>query len=367
MGGCTAAIFLARQGHAVTLFEQSPRVGPVGAGVLLQASGQRVLVSLGLLERVIERGERIEQLVAHTHRGRPLSRLAFEDLPGGHTAYGIHRGDLFGVLHETLILEGVELQLNQPIGDVDATGGELFDTMGRSLGRFDLILAADGSRSRLRRCSGAVAVTHEYGPAALWAVGRDESLRGQLIQRTRNTRQLCGLLPMGQGRVSFFWGLDRHDWPSLRQQPFEAWRVMATSLMPAAAAMLDGFSRFDQLTFTTYRAVWMPSVIHGRVAFLGDAAHASSPLLGHGINLAMLDARDLSTAIVNSSRLDEAFRQYNARQRWRNFWYSGLSAALNPTFQGNSGLIGLARDICLPRLQRIPPLRWLMLRTLAGV
>jgi 2-polyprenyl-6-methoxyphenol hydroxylase-like FAD-dependent oxidoreductase len=366
VGGCTAAIMLRRQGHAVTLFEQTPRVGPVGAGVLLQASGQRVLASLGLLDRVLARAERIEELIAHTHHGRLLSRLRFADRPGGHVAYGVHRGDLFGVLHDTLLAEGVELCLNRTICRVGRDGRTLLDHSGAAAGRFDLIVAADGSRSRLRQSSGAQAYVHEYGPAALWAVGRDPLVRGRLIQRARHTHQLCGLLPMGEERCSFFWGLNAADWPRLRESSFEAWRATVVSLMPQARPVLSGFTRFSDLRFASYRAVWMPRVVHGRVAFLGDAAHASSPLLGHGINLAMLDARDLAAAVAFSTDVAGALETYNARQRWRNAYYSGLSAALNPSFQGQSTLIGVARDIVLPRLQRVGPARRLMLRTLAG-
>ena len=47
MAGTMAAALLARAGHAVTLFERAPRVGPVGAGLLLQPSGQAVLRRAG--------------------------------------------------------------------------------------------------------------------------------------------------------------------------------------------------------------------------------------------------------------------------------------------------------------------------------
>ena len=326
-----------------------------------------MLKSIGLLDAVVANGERIDELVAHTHRGRPLSRLRFADFPGGHCAYGIHRGDLFGALHGSLDQDGVHLRMNETIARVDRDGRTLLDTAGRAAGEFDLIIAADGSRSRLRQSSGATVFVHEYGPAALWAVGRDPSIRGQLVQRARHTHQLCGLLPMGGGRCSFFWGINAADWPTLRCQPFEDWRRHVLALAPAAGPVLSGFTRFEDLTFSSYRAVWMPRVVRGRTAFLGDAAHASSPLLGHGINLAMVDARDLANAVATSDSIAQVLDRYNARQWWRNAWYSILSATLNPTFQGRSTCIGVARDFALPRMQRIPPLRSIMLRTLTGV
>src|SRR5262245_36164353 len=55
VAGGALAILLSRAGHDVTLLERAPNVGPVGAGFLLQPSGQRVLEALGLLERIVPR------------------------------------------------------------------------------------------------------------------------------------------------------------------------------------------------------------------------------------------------------------------------------------------------------------------------
>jgi 2-polyprenyl-6-methoxyphenol hydroxylase-like FAD-dependent oxidoreductase len=68
VAGATIASLMARSGHDVTLFERVPRVGPMGAGILLQPSGQWVLDRLGLLDRVAEHAETIEELHAITNR-----------------------------------------------------------------------------------------------------------------------------------------------------------------------------------------------------------------------------------------------------------------------------------------------------------
>lgn len=367
VGGCTAAIMLARQGHDVTLFEQSPRVGPVGAGVLLQASGQSVLRSLGLLDAVVANAERIEELVAFNHRGGLLSRLRFADIAGGHCAFGLHRGELFAALHAAVISAGVRLHLNHAIAALGECGRSIVDQSGQKFGPFDLVIAADGMRSQLRATSGAKACVHRYESAALWAIGRAAPVRGKLLQRTHHTRKLCGLLPMGGGRTSFFWGLRVSERRRLKPHAFAMWQDEVLHLMPEAEPLLGHLRSFDDLIFSTYLAVWMPRVFQRNIAFLGDAAHASSPLLGHGINLAMLDARDLTDSIASESSLADALRGYNAKQRWRNGYYSFLSAALTPSFQGRSSFIGVGRDLVLPLLQRLPPARYVMLRTLTGV
>ena len=62
IAGTAAALSLARAGHRVELFERAPVLGPVGAGLLLQPSGQAVLRDLGLLPAVTNRSEPIAEL-----------------------------------------------------------------------------------------------------------------------------------------------------------------------------------------------------------------------------------------------------------------------------------------------------------------
>jgi 2-polyprenyl-6-methoxyphenol hydroxylase-like FAD-dependent oxidoreductase len=368
VAGCAAGILLREAGHEVVLFEQSLSVGPVGAGVLLQPSGQRVLAGMGLLDRVVERAERIDELVAFTHRGGLLSQLRYADHSAGR-AYGLHRGDLFGVLHEAMHSGGVDVRLHHTIARATSARNRatLIDTNDRHVGEFDLVVAADGSRSRIRGTSGLRAFEHLYQPAAWWAVGECADVKHQLLQRTRDTRQLCGLLPMGGGRCSFFWGTTRNDRRVCMRQPFGAWREDVRRLMPESASIVEKIAGYEQLMFATYRAVYMPRVASGRVVFIGDAAHASSPHLGQGINLALLDAQDLARAIEAHGSVADALNAYDRSQRWRNAWYSLATAGLTPTFQGSVSVLGHARDLALPGLQRVAVARRLMLATLTGV
>src|SRR6478735_3252239 len=83
MAGTMAATLLARAGHDVAIFERAPRVGPVGAGLLLQPSGQAVLRRAGLLDDAVRDAEVIEEMHAVTHTGRTLVRLVYGDLASG--------------------------------------------------------------------------------------------------------------------------------------------------------------------------------------------------------------------------------------------------------------------------------------------
>jgi 2-polyprenyl-6-methoxyphenol hydroxylase-like FAD-dependent oxidoreductase len=201
----------------------------------------------------------------------------------------------------------------------------------------------------------------------MWAVGACAWPQGELVQYARSNAELCGLLPTGGGRCSFFWAVDDSAPHRLRRSPFDDWRRQVVALAPAARQLVESLHGWGDLMFASYRAVFMPRVVTDRLVVIGDAAHAAGPHLGQGANLALLDATALRDATRAAPGLPAALHAYNATQWWRNAYYGLATAALMPTFQGRFPGIGWARDFALPLMQRARPMRQLMLRTLCGV
>src|SRR6476469_3469495 len=85
--GSAAAIFLARQGHRVTVYERVPEPAAVGAGITIQPTGLHVLGRLGLRDAIVERGAHITRLYCETRARKPLVDLAYATIAP----------DLFGV------------------------------------------------------------------------------------------------------------------------------------------------------------------------------------------------------------------------------------------------------------------------------
>ena len=369
IAGTSFSLLARRSGHEVDLFEQTQHVGPVGAGVLLQPSGQRILASMGLLTQVTQQAEVIHEIHAVTHRGRDLIRLSYDDGSPGTIAFGLHRGDLFTILHGALESAGVQLHLGVGIASCQQTNGRatLADQAGRSLGPFDLIVVADGGKSRLRQSVGIPHSCREYSHGALWAVGKCDAVHGKLWQITHGTRRLCGLLPMGQGRCSLFWGLRRDEYDQLKQaSAWNDWQRQVLTLAPLAAQILAELHPPAGLTFTTFQHVVMPQWSSGPIVFIGDAAHTTSPHLGQGVNLALIDAATLATTIENETSVPTALATYAELRRKQIRFYSKVTGLLTPFFQSDGRLLGVGRNMFLPRMHHFPPLRRLMLKTLRG-
>ncbi len=368
IAGAAAGVHLARAGHRVTLFERAPRLGPVGAGILLQPSGQDVLRRLGLLDAVVRRSEPIAELRAEQVSGRRLIRLPYAVADPTWTGYGVARGLLFQILLDACRDAGVEFVLGTPIEATRATaeGAYLLPRDAAPLGPFDFVLAADGSRSALRRAAGLDAGSREYDFGAMWAVGPCQAVTGHLYQVVRGTRVLIGILPLGDGRASLFWGDRREGIEAIRKGSFTAFRDQVLALAPKAEEIFGEYRSFEQAAFTTYVHAACQRWSADRLLLIGDAAHAMSPHLGQGANLALADAEVFTRHLTAAGDFSTACARHEAERRPPVTYLSRLSYFLTPFFQSGSRILGLGRDVALPILSSIPPVRKLMSRTLAG-
>ncbi len=369
VGGATLSQLLAAEGHTVEVFERAPQVGPIGAGILLQPSGQMVLARMGLLDKVAALGEPIDALHAVTHRGKTLIHLPYSELGPDFHAYGLHRGDLFSVLHEEVLAHGVRVHLDREIKSTHLDNGKVWleDIHKERHGPFDFVVAADGSRSTLRGACKLKKWIHAYTYGAIWGIGRSPTIRRKLYQMVRGTKVLMGLLPMGNERCSLFWSLHHDEKDALWNGGFAAWKDEVTRTCPEAGELLAPFADEKHIFYTAYQHVWMKAWHDGHVLYLGDAAHAMSPHLGQGINLALLDAYLFARTLAGAADFQQAFRRH-VRLRLRHLrFYATVTFLLTPFFQSRGFIKGWGRDLFLPLMTKIPWVRRQMIMTMAGL
>jgi 2-polyprenyl-6-methoxyphenol hydroxylase-like FAD-dependent oxidoreductase len=375
--GSAASVFLARAGHKVTLFERVPSPSAVGAGIMLQPTGQAVLARLGLLERVLARAAHVERLRAETVRGRVVFDVAYAEGPGDLFGFGLHRGVLFEALYDAVRAAPVGLELGVEIAAIGACRGGrrvLTDITGAERGPYDLVIVADGARSTLSAPDGPHKRVRHYPWGALWFVGEDATSEcaGVLRQVLRGTQRMIGLLPTGLGPgaaavplVSLFYSVPVGRFASLPRE-FPNWKTEVGTLVPRALPVLRQIERPDQVLFAAYHDIVMRRWHGEGLVYLGDAAHATSPQLGQGANLALVDAMVLSECLAEAPSPSSALDEYTRRRRWHVGFYQFASRWLTPVFQSRLDLLGLLRDALMPLAVRLPPVRRLMVRTMTG-
>lgn len=369
MIGSVVSYLLARDGHAVSLFERAEVVLPIGAGILLQPSGQQVLKHLGLLDHVVAHSAPLDELHAVHADGRTLIRNRYTDFEPSMRAYGTHRGVLFEAAKSLVETQPVDVHLGTDVVRREVCGKEvwLVAADGKRYGPFDFVVCGDGSRSVLRAALGSRWWQHEYRHGAIWAIAPSQTVTGKLLQVVDRNRRLCGVLPLGDGLCTLYWGASVSEYDAIRRRGLEPLKREILAFCPETAEMLDFVYDIDQLIFTTYRAVWMARRFDRHGIFLGDASHAMSPHLGQGINIAMIDAWLLAGCVRETNSPLEAFRRWHRLQEGYLRYYAAVTFFLSPFFQSDVTFLGWGRDVVLPWLPHVPLVKRQMLMTMAGL
>ncbi|NCT70461.1 MAG: FAD-dependent monooxygenase [Xanthomonadaceae bacterium] len=371
--GQAAALLLARDGHRVEVFERAAELGPVGAGFLLQPTGLQVLWELGLLPDVMAHGRRVNRLYGETPCGRAVMDMRYAGLDARLFGLGMQRGALFSLLSEAWAEHG-EVHRGHAIEDVSDDTRRIRDQHGRWHGPFDLVIAADGSASKLRGATGAVKREAVYPWGALWRLvpQGDWAWGDELRQRYVAARKMIGLLPVGTRpgedtpRLSFFWSLPIADFDAWRARGLPAWRDEVAQLWPEVDACLADTVDPDQLARASYRDVTLRQWHRDRLVVLGDAAHGMSPQLGQGVNMALMDALALRDALRGQDDVPAALGAYQRERQAHVGVYQFWSRWLTPIFQSDRDWVARARDIAFLPAGRLPGGRGHMLRVLSG-
>jgi len=378
IAGLASAAHLARAGHQVTIFERFAEPRPVGAGLLLQPSGLMALDALDLRRGAEARGARVSRLIGRNMRGRAVLDLRYSDGRKGDYGVGIHRASLFNLLLDAAREAGAHWRTGADVIDIsspdtDAPCLNLAD--GETTAPFDLILVCDGAHSRLRRIVCPQARERVFPWGAFWTIRPDPdgAREGELEQVYDGCRIMIGLLPVGDnpadplGRpgVSVFWSVRSTQRDAVMAAGDDAFREGFTRYWPRAGLAV-GEAGLNDFAYAAYQDTLCPTWHRGRIMLLGDAAHAMSPQLGQGANLALCDAAALAAAMADHAPVQHAIKAAERARRPATTYYGLMSRALTPVFQSSSKLLGWARDIVFNLSGRLPGLRHWMGWTLTG-
>ena len=355
--GLAAALLLERLGHRVRLIERFAEPRPLGSGLLLQPNGLAVLEKLGLLDEIIARGAPVRRLFGRTiTSGKVVLDVRYDALGADVHALGVHRASLFGVLFDEVQRRRIPIETGFAAAalDRDAGGRPIVQSAdGNRLGAFDLVIDALGARSALAEDRFGPNLFRPLTYGALWTTlpfAGEPFDSATLEQRYRNASKMIGVLPTGrrtpdgEREAAVFWSLKSDDYAAWRARGLAAWKDEALEIWPQTAPFLDGIMDPDQLVLASYGHHTLALPVANRLAVIGDAAHATSPQLGQGANMALIDAAALAHAIETLPDLDAALALYARLRRWHVRLYQAIGAVFTPFYQSDSRTLALLRD-----------------------
>lgn len=309
IGGLTAAIALRKAGWDVTVYERASEFTEVGAAVVLFPNALAALDEIGVGEQVRANSLPYSSGAIRNLRGQNLVTRKIGDLAGGRDLVTIHRADLIDVLVRAVPAECLRTGTRVTgVGCGDHGRGEIV-TDGDTA-RYDLVVAADGVHSAVRQQIWAGEGTVERTGVSAWRwivdgpppdfVGQVWGIRGEF-----------GILPLAGNRTYAFAGAQRGE--SLAH--FADWPEPVSQLVANAdpARIIEN----ELLEIRTPKLL-----TRGKVALIGDAAHAMRPHLGLGAALAIEDAVTRLLAAVHdvAVRLTPdilALSVFGVINRWR--------------------------------------------------
>ena len=362
--GLAAALLLRRDGHRVTLFERFEKPQPIGSGLMMQPTGMAVLETLGLAEAIRTRGAAIDRLYgASAPSGRAVLDVRYRSL--GRRAgcgYGVHRAALFEVLHERAVAEALAVETGRVVAgsELGGLGRRLRFAEGGSAGPFDLIVDSLGHASALAAPGGRPLA---YG--ALWASLDWPEAAGfnpaALEQRYRRASVMVGVLPIGTApgrsarQAAFFWSLRADRLEAWRTAGLGVWKDEVLAVWPAVRPLLDQISEPDQLTFARYTHRMLRTPVEPAQVHIGDAWRSSSPQLGQGANMALLDAYALTLSLRDAADVPTALDLFVRRRRGHAALYHLLSAIFTPVYQSDSHMLPMVRDLIVGPISKLWP------------
>jgi salicylate hydroxylase len=307
IGGLFAANALMMHGLPVSVYEQAPALGEVGAGVYITPNGVRHLQRVGLGPAVEKWGAKVGANSRYLHHdGSVIAPVQVTDSAGWNATYGIHRADLVdmlarnlpsGIVHTGHLCNGFERR-GEVVRLSFANG---------TTAEGDMVIGADGIHSVLREHVAATSHPVFSGTVAYRGVistelAPDWPPECWLMWLGRGKHFLT--YPLRAGRLINFVGFVPADhamkesWsapgdPDALRREFADWD-------PRIGALL----RQVRIVFRSalYDRDPLPTWTRGRLTLLGDAAHAMLPHLGQGANQSIEDGMALATILAHTDR-----------------------------------------------------------------
>jgi len=340
----------------------------------IAAAARRLFETIGVWTAIAADAQPIRDMVitdsAVDDSVRPtFLSFAGDVAPGERFAHMIENVRLIAALLAAARREGVALEPCAVTGFKTAGEGIKVHLGDRAV-TAQLLVAADGARSRLRALASIPTYGWSYGQAAIvTTVGHERDHRGRAVEHFLPAGPFA-ILPLSGRRSSIVWTEDRHLAKHLLGLSDAAFHAELERRFghELGEIRVIGPRRAYPLAYAVAR-----SFTAERLALVGDAAHVIHPIAGQGLNMGLRDVAALAEAIADAARLglDPGSQEVLTRyQRWRRFDTMAMGVAtdaLNRLFSNRSAALRLIRDVGLGLVDRQADLKRLLIREAAGV
>lgn len=337
VAGATLATLLSPHATSILIIDRSSSQLTAGQGIDIEGPALEVVKVMNLLEAIESKTTREVGAAVVDERNRPYG--VFDVGDGGPTltrSIEIMRGDLVEVLLEKAKGMGnIETRFETGVKTLQQDGSKVFVELegknGTSTEEFDLVVGADGVKSRTRQLAmGSSEQLNCLKPVGCFVAFFSIPSQTQDWPRSRLCqfpgRRTMSIRPRGEHskESSVYIGtfkdsdptllaaLEKRDLPKAKAAFAELYQGLGWE----TARVVEEMLKTENFYFDRLMQVKLPKWSEGRVVLLGDAAYAPSPLTGKGTALAILGAYVLAQEVSRAQDdVPTAFEKYDKRLR----------------------------------------------------
>ncbi|HKS89068.1 MAG TPA: FAD-dependent monooxygenase, partial [Stellaceae bacterium] len=233
-----------------------------------------------------------------------------------------------------------------------------------------LIAAADGRDSPLRHMAGIGAVEWRYPQIGIVATVAHERPHAGIAVEHFLPAGPFAILPMTGNRSSIVWTEHADFAPHLLALPD---REFAAELAARFGDFLGAIEPVGPRWSYPLALMQAERYRAPRLALIGEAAHVIHPIAGQGLNIGIRDVAALAELVIDQRRRgldigDDGV--LDAYQRWRRadaILLAAVTDGLNRLFSNEIPPVRLARDVGLAIVNRLPPLKRVLMRHAMGL
>lgn len=324
IAGPALAFWLHRAGFAVTVVEKAPELRTGGYPIDVRGTALEAVRRMGILPRLQDQHIFTQRLTFLDADGGEVASLHPNAIVGGVDGEDleIRRGDLIHTLYDQ-VRDDVGFRFGDTVETLahHADGVDVTFRSGRQ-DSYDLVIGADGLHSGTRGLVfGDEAQFHHYlgysfagftmpNDFGLFREGLAWSTpgKGAALYAVLDSEEVHGFLVFARPEAPIEAFRDPEAQRDLIARTFDGdgWEI---------PRMVAAMREADDLFFDVISQIHLPRWSAGRVALVGDAAHAPSFLTGQGTSLALVGAYVLGHALATIPDHTAAFAAYENRLR----------------------------------------------------
>ena len=346
IAGLTTAIALNKIGIEATIFEASPEIKALGAGLVLAANAMQAYKKIGISAEIIEKGRLVPAFIIYDQEGKVVTKT---DSQANTEKYGadnftIHRAHL----HQLLLskINPNSITANKRATHILQNGTKITVTFhDGSTHETDYLIVSDGIHSPIRKQLLPNSEPRYAGYTCWRAVIDNTNLKLTETSETWGLKGRMGLVPLANNKIYWF---------ACINAPQNDPTMKAFKVADLQAVFKDFHAPIPSVLAETKdeNLLWNDIIdlkpIHqyafGNIVLIGDAAHATTPNMGQGACQAIEDAVVLADEIKQNATIEAAFKAFEKRRLKRTHYVVNTSWALGKVAQTESRLLAGLRN-----------------------